>query len=204
MNIREETVMRRLMLGTLAMAVALGWPLAARAQGRGQGQAAGAAAGTYITDAEVRAVAQKTKDLAVSDQAIRIVNVNNEYNVAVGVVHRAKTVGQPTPNGIQHSEITEIYHIIEGQATLVTGGTLENPRPSPTDSPTVTLLNGPSTNGGAIRGGVSRTIGPGDVVIIPPNTPHWFSNIASDQVLYLILRVDPHKVLPAGYVAPAN
>jgi quercetin dioxygenase-like cupin family protein len=68
----------------------------------------------------------------------------------------------------------------------------------------VTLLNGPSTNGGAIRGGVSRTIGPGDVVIIPPNTPHWFSNITSDQILYLILRVDPHKVLPAGYVAPAN
>jgi quercetin dioxygenase-like cupin family protein len=46
---------------------------------------------------------------------------------------------------------------------------------------------------------VSRKIGPGDVVIIPPNTPHWFSEISSDQIVYLVVRVDPHKVLPAGY-----
>jgi oxalate decarboxylase/phosphoglucose isomerase-like protein (cupin superfamily) len=190
------------MLSVVAVSVVLCGAVASAAQGRGQ--TAGAPAGTYITSAEVRAVAAKTANLAVSDQAIRIVNVNGEYNVAVGVVHRAKTVGQPTPNGIQHSEITEIYHVIEGSGTLVTGGTLENPRPAPAESPTVALLNGPSTNGGAIRGGASRTIGPGDVVIIPPNTPHWFSNVATDQIVYLILRVDPNKVLPAGYMPPAN
>jgi quercetin dioxygenase-like cupin family protein len=44
-------------------------------------------------------------------------------------------------------------------------------------------------------------VGPGDVVIIPPNTPHWFSDIATDQIVYLVVRVDPHKVLPAGYGA---
>jgi len=44
-------------------------------------------------------------------------------------------------------------------------------------------------------------IGPGDAVIIPPNTPHWFSEITSDQIVYLVVRVDPHKVLPAGYGA---
>ena len=42
-------------------------------------------------------------------------------------------------------------------------------------------------------------IGPGDVVIIPPNTPHWFTEITTDQIVYLVVRVDPHKVLPAGY-----
>jgi len=36
-------------------------------------------------------------------------------------------------------------------------------------------------------------------VIIPPNTPHWFKEITSDQIVYLVVRVDPHKVLPAGY-----
>ena len=41
-------------------------------------------------------------------------------------------------------------------------------------------------------------IGPGDVVIIPPNTPHWFSEITSDQIVYLVVRVDPTKCyLPA-------
>jgi oxalate decarboxylase/phosphoglucose isomerase-like protein (cupin superfamily) len=190
-------LVRSLVAGTFALCGSI----ALRAQGQGEAPSSPA---TYVTSAEVQAVAQKTANVAVSDQAIRIVNASSEYNVAVGVVHRARTVGQPTPNGILHSEITEIYHVIEGSGTLVTGGTLENPEPAPADSPTVTLLNGPSIRGGAIRGGVSRTIGPGDVVIIPPNTPHWFSNVSSDQIVYLILRVDPHKVLPVGYLPPAN
>jgi oxalate decarboxylase/phosphoglucose isomerase-like protein (cupin superfamily) len=196
--------MPKLMLSVLVISFALSTSVTVRAQGRAPAARPAAAAATYVTSAEVQSVAQKTATLPVSDQAIRIVNINGEYNVAVGVVHRAKTVGQPTPNGIEHSQITEIYHVIEGSGTLVTGGTLENPTPAAADSPTVTLLNGPSTNGGAIRNGVSRTIGPGDVVIIPPNTPHWFSNVSSTQIVYLILRVDPHKVLPAGYMPPSN
>lgn len=191
----KEPAMQRL----IPILLAVSWVFSASVSARAQGSAV-----TYVTGAEVQAVAKKTPDLAVSDQAIRIVNINGEYNVAVGVVHRAKTVGQPTPNGIEHSQITEIYHVIEGTGTLVTGGTLENPKPAAADSATVKLLNGPSTNGGAIRNGVSRTIGPGDVVIIPPNTPHWFSEISSPQIVYLILRVDPHQVLPAGYVPPSN
>ena len=53
-----------------------------------------------------------------------------------------------------------------------------------------------------VRGasGTLSRIGPGDVVIIPPNTPHWFSEITSDQIVSLVVRVDPHKVLPAGYM----
>jgi len=31
---------------------------------------------------------------------------------------------------------------------------------------------------------------------IPRNTPHWFSEITSDQIVYLVVRVDPHKVYP--------
>jgi quercetin dioxygenase-like cupin family protein len=63
------------------------------------------------------------------------------------------------------------------------------------------VLNGPSTGGSGIQNGVSRVLGPGDVVIIPPNTPHWFSEITTDQIVYLVVRVDPHRILPAGYTA---
>ena len=41
---------------------------------------------------------------------------------------------------------------------------------------------------------------PGSVLIIPPNTPHWFSQIDAD-IVYLVVRIDPHQVLPAGYGA---
>ena len=154
-----------------------------------------------VPNAEILYTVQKTAAAAVSDQAIRVVNVNGEYNVGIGVVHRAKTLGGKTLNGIEHSEITEVYHVISGFATLVTGGTLENPKEYAPDHMVVKVLNGPSTGGGAIKDGISRKLAPGDVVLIPPNTPHWFSEIDSDQIVYLQIRIDPHKVLPAGYGA---
>lgn len=154
---------------------------------------------TDVGSGEIHALVQKTAAVTVSDQALRVVSINGEYNVGVGVVHRAKTAGRDASGGIEHSQITEIYHVIEGNATLVTGGTMENLTEVPSDSPIVAVLNGPSTRGGPIQNGVSRKIGPGDVVIIPPNTPHWFSEITSDQIVYLVVRVDPHKILPAGY-----
>ena len=155
---------------------------------------------TDVSGAEIQAMVNKTAADRISDQAVRVVNINGEYNVGVGVVHRAKTSGAQAGGGIEHSQITEIYHVMEGNATLVTGGSMEGVSEFPTDHPVVTVLNGPSSRGGPIQNGVSRKIGPGDVVIIPPNTPHWFSEITSDQIVYLVVRVDPHKVLPAGYM----
>ncbi len=155
---------------------------------------------TDVNSAEIEAMVKKTTADRISDQAIRVVSINGEYNVGVGVVHRAKTSGAQAGGGIEHSQITEIYHVMEGNATLVTGGSMDNTSEFPANHPVVTVLNGPSTRGGPIQNGVSRKIGPGDVVIIPPNTPHWFSEITSDQIVYLVVRVDAHKVLPAGYV----
>jgi len=158
---------------------------------------------TDVTNAEIMATLAKTASDRVSDQAIRVVSINNEYNVGVGVVHRSKTaLGQSgNANAIEHSQITEVYHVISGTGTFVTGGTIDMAKEVPADSQVVKVLNGPSTNGGVVNGGTSRKVGPGDAIIIPPNTPHWFSEIASDEIVYLVVRVDPKKILPAGYTA---
>jgi quercetin dioxygenase-like cupin family protein len=55
--------------------------------------------------------------------------------------------------------------------------------------------------GAAIIGGTAHKIGPGDVIVIPPNTPHTFTEVTSDEIVYLVVRFDPKKVLPAGYAA---
>ena len=136
---------------------------------------------TDVSAAEIQSLVEKTAADRVSDQAVRVVSINGEYNVGVGVVHRAKTSGAQAGGG--------------------TGGSMDHRSEFPTDHPVVAILNGPSTRGGPIQNGVTRKIGSGDVVIIPPNTPHWFSEITSDQIVYLVVRVDPHRVLPAGYVA---
>jgi mannose-6-phosphate isomerase-like protein (cupin superfamily) len=154
---------------------------------------------TDITKAEIDAIIKKNAGAPVSDQQIRIININNEYNVGVGVVHRAKTEKQSV-GGSEHSQITEIYHVISGTGTLVTGGTIENAKQRDPSVEAVKILTGPSTEGTRIVGGKSRKIGPGDVIIIPPNTPHTFTEITSPEIVYLVVRMDPHKVLPAGYV----
>lgn len=195
--------MRKAMLSVLAFAfvTALAIPSGFRAQMQSPSPHLPRGNATDVSNSEIEALVQKTGSAVVSDQAIRVVSINGEYNVGVGVVHRAKTSGKDAPSGIEHSQITEVYHVISGNGTLVTGGTLDNQKEFPGESPVVAVLNGPSTGGTAIQGGVSRKLSPGDVVIIPPNTPHWFSEITTDQIVYLVVRVDSHKILPAGYVA---
>ena len=151
-----------------------------------------------ITNADIRATIKTAPADAVMDQQIRVVDIG-AYNVAVGVLHRAAKAKQTS---ISHSQVTEVYHIIEGAGTLVTGGEMLEPTPSPADGNTVKVLVGPSTGGTSIRGGQSRRVGPGDVIVIPPGVAHWFSAVESDMN-YLVVRIDAEHVLPAGYVNPA-
>jgi mannose-6-phosphate isomerase-like protein (cupin superfamily) len=150
-----------------------------------------------VTAADLRATLKQAPPDGVMDQQIRVVDVG-KYNVAVGVLHRAAKAKQ---TAIEHAQVTEVYYIIEGTGTFVTGGTMVDPTASPADGTTVRILVGPSTNGASIRGGQSRKIGPGDVIVIPPGVAHWFSAVEADMN-YLVVRVDGDHVLPAGYVNP--
>lgn len=134
------------------------------------------------------------------DQTLRVVDLG-KYNLAVGVIHRGPTKPGEPVGGISHSDTTETYIIISGGGTLVTGGTIVNGKPAPANSEVVKVLNGPST-GGRIENGVSRKVGPGDVIIIPFGVPHGWTDI-TDHVDYLSVRPDHNHVLPAGYVNPA-
>ena len=130
-------------------------------------------AATDVGNAEIQAMVQKTAAAKVSDQQIRVVSINGEYNVGVGVVHRAKTEPGSPGNGIEHSQITEVYHFISGNATLMTGGKLVDEK----------RTNAENLSGTAIEGGTSRSVAKGDFIIVPENTPHWFSAINGTVVL---------------------
>jgi mannose-6-phosphate isomerase-like protein (cupin superfamily) len=154
---------------------------------------------TDVTSADIRATIAKAPADGILDQQIRVVDMG-KYNVAVGVLHRS---AKPAQQGaIDHARVTEVYHIIDGSGTFVTGGTIANPRPVAADNVITTILVGPSSSGASIQGGQSRHVGPGDVIVIPPGVAHWFSHVESDMN-YLVVRVDADHVLPAGYVNPA-
>lgn len=149
---------------------------------------------TVITKAELDAAVARTPKPVVIDQQLKMVNIEGEYNLAIASVARTKGTGSQISGSLTHSDVAEIYHIISGSGTLVSGGAMENSKAAAADS-SVVKLAGPSNSGGDIKSGTSRKVGPGDVLIVPPKMPHWFSEITSDLV-YLVVRIDPHKLLP--------
>ena len=150
---------------------------------------------TVVSNAEIGAVLAPAATSAVADNVLRVVPISGEYNVGVSVVRRVKVNGKTPPDAILHHDITEIYHVLKGSGILVTGGSIEGATELPSDDPDVRTLIGPSTVGKVITGGTGQRVGPGDVVIIPPNTAHGFVEITSEQITYLLVRVDPHRVL---------
>jgi mannose-6-phosphate isomerase-like protein (cupin superfamily) len=121
---------------------------------------------------------------------VRVVDAGG-YNVAVGVIHRPET-----PPGVAavHFKVTEIYHVMDGAGTLVTGGSMVDAKTRPADAISVRLEDGPGASGKAIQGGVTRRIKAGDVVVIPAGVPHWFSAI-EESITYVVVRVDPDRIL---------
>ena len=152
---------------------------------------------TDITRAEFQTVLKSMNPDGVADQQIKVVDIG-AYNVAVGILHRS---GKAAQNAIAHSRVTEVYYVIQGTGTFVTGGVITGATPSPADGNTVKVLVGPSTTGSGIENGRSRRIGPGDVIVVPPGVAHWFSAVDAD-LDYIVFRVDANHVLPAGYVHP--
>lgn len=145
---------------------------------------------THVSAADIRATLAGTAPDRVSDRQIRMVDAGG-YNVGVGVVRRPGTARQ---GSIGHEKLTEVYYVLQGAGTLVTGGTQIDASAIDPSSATYRELTGPSHTGSGIERGVSRRIQPGDVVIIPAGVAHWFSEVEG-TIEYLVVRVDPERLL---------
>jgi mannose-6-phosphate isomerase-like protein (cupin superfamily) len=121
---------------------------------------------------------------------IRVVDAGG-HHVGVGVLYR--TQDQPQTAAV-HYKVSEVYHVMKGAGTLVTGGTLVNAKTRAADSVQVKQEDGPGASGTAITGGTTRQIRVGDVIVIPAGTPHWFSKI-DGSLAYLVIRIDPGQLV---------
>ena len=135
---------------------------------------------TDVTSADIRSFIDALPRDVVSDRAIRVVEVTGDYRVGVFGVFRPRSLAGDA--NLHRVNTTEIYYMLAGAATLVTGGTMVDPY-QPETSPT-------SLRAPRIEGGVTRRVVPGDVIVIPGHTPHWWSELESD-IEYLIFRPDP-------------
>ena len=75
-----------------------------------------------------------------------------------------------------HTRDTDIIYMLEGAATLVTGGTIVDAK----------TIEPEEIRGRESKGGETRMITKGDVVIIPNGTPHWFKEVKGPIDYYVV------------------
>jgi mannose-6-phosphate isomerase-like protein (cupin superfamily) len=149
---------------------------------------------TYVPKDELQAYITRAIAKNIVDQQVRAVDVGR-MNVGVAVIYRGR-LASPAANSVaEHHQVSEVYHIIEGAATIATGGELVGAQSRPADSDSVRLLNGPGSNAASIRNPVLTDLKAGDVIVIPAGTGHWFTKI-DDHITYLMIRLDPDKIVP--------
>lgn len=137
-------------------------------------------AAVHISKEEQEAVLKESIAKGTTDQPIKASEVLGG-KASVAMLHRT----QAEPSALIHDRVTETYYILEGSGTIVTGGTLGDPKPAD-----LTRFNAGMSHTGTRQGGEARGVKPGDIIIIPAGTPHSFSAL-DGPISYLVYRFEP-------------
>jgi mannose-6-phosphate isomerase-like protein (cupin superfamily) len=117
----------------------------------------------YFPAAQVTAALQNGTTLLTGD--------NYDYRL-IGGRHNS-------PGGAElHKKETDVFYVVDGSATFITGGTMLNVTGADTDEP----------RGSGIDGGVSHTLSQGDVIVIPAGTPHWYKEVPT-MIHYFVVKI---------------
>lgn len=136
----------------------------------GGGRVAADGAATYLPHADwSQTLATKLKATPAPDLVDAPVGKGDKWQA--NVVHRTKPQG-----AIAHMAGSEIHSILEGSATFVTGGTIVRPA-------------GGERGGATIKDGQTWHVTKGDVILVPPQTPHWYKDVQG-SITYLETRFD--------------
>ena len=147
-----------------------------------------------ISAEELAAYEQVAIDTGLTDQQVRNLDIG-KVNVAVALARRGSLHAPRSQSVAEHDLVTEVYIVLSGAGTNVTGPDLIDKQRRAPDNRAVQFLNGPGNNAAAIRNGTTHELEAGDVFVIPAGTGHQFTKI-DDHITYLMIRVDPDKVVP--------
>jgi quercetin dioxygenase-like cupin family protein len=117
--------------------------------------------GVYMSAADVAAAVGKLpKNPLASVPVFKMgpFNVNVEHRLGAPAAAQAASV---------HDKDAELFYMIDGTATLVTGGKLVDG-----------TKDGDNWRGKAIDGGTSKKMSKGDFMLVPAGVPHWFTDIS--------------------------
>ncbi|HXV61929.1 MAG TPA: cupin domain-containing protein [Vicinamibacteria bacterium] len=148
----------------------------------------------YIPAEEIQRYADVGSQEGITDQQVRSIDIG-KVNVQIAVAHRGKLDAPPPGSVAEHDLVTEVYYVLSGSGTNRTGPDLVDKQRRPPDNRAVQFLNGPGNNAADIRTPTTHVLEAGDVFVIPAGTGHQFTRI-DDHITYLMVRVDPDKVVP--------
>src|SRR5499427_11163246 len=116
--------MQRMMLGVAALMIVLA-PSAALAQND---------VATIVSADEIQKVVSAPGG---GDREVKILDLG-KLNLGVAVLRRAATRPGAPMAGINHTKLTEVYYVVSGSGTFISGGDIENVRALAADSELVT------------------------------------------------------------------
>jgi hypothetical protein len=117
---------------------------------------------TFASAADLAALVARLKEQRSANQPLVNAPLLQLASYTVSIEYRAG-VG----NAAVHRTEAELFYVLDGSATIVTGGELTEPQSQ----------NAQNLIGKAIAGGKSQHVAKGDFVLVPEGTPHWFSII---------------------------
>jgi mannose-6-phosphate isomerase-like protein (cupin superfamily) len=148
-------------IGVLSAGAAAQQPPAARGQAQ-------AAAKTFASSAAVAALAAKAKADRKPGQANVVQPLMRLPPYAVNLESRVASA-----NAAVHEKEAEMFYVVDGAGTLVTGGKLTGE----------TRTNADNLSGSGIEGGTTQHVAKGDFVFVPENTPHQFTAVEGTLLL---------------------
>jgi Cupin len=75
-----------------------------------------------------------------------------------------------------HTLDTDIIYVLEGGATIITGGKAVNTKEVAPNE----------IRGSAIDGGIAQRLSKGDLFIVPHGVPHWFTEVQAPFLYYVV------------------
>jgi len=148
----------------------------------------------YVSAEEIQKYADVGREEGVIDQRVRSIDIG-KAKVQIAVAHRGRLEAPRPVSVAEHDLVTEVYYVLSGSGTHRSGPDLVGKRRRPPDNRAVQFLNGPGNNAEDIRNATTHQLKAGDVFVIPAGTGHQFTKI-DDHITYLMVRVDPDKVVP--------
>jgi len=129
---------------------------------------------TFVQGGAARAQIEKVPEA----DGNALIDYARNQNHAVLLVRRTKAGRAEV-----HTSLTDVWYVIAGNGTLVTGGKLVDGK----------IVAPGELRGRANAGSIARRIGKGDIIDIPAGVPHWVSKIDGKELVYLTVKVTSSK-----------